>query len=264
MAWMKPVIATLVILAVILGLSPVAPSQQQTSPTTATHESSARPDVEALIEQSGADVSVAFRSLDGGQELLIQADRPFEDSLTMKIPVMIELFAQANAQQLKLSETVPVRNLFKSVADSSAYTVDPDAGDSLETSTGKLMTLGQLCDSMIKTNSDIAADLLIERLTLEAIQNRLHALEADGMILASGFGDVKAADRGMKNATTPRALMTILFGLAQNNIVSADASAQMVGLLANSRLPASWVSPHLPQSSNMKSRRQPEMSTMRQ
>lgn len=180
---------------------------------------------------------MAFRSLDGGQELLIQADRPFQDSLAMKIPVMIELFAQANAQQLKLSDTVLVRNLFRSIADSSAYTIDPDAGDSLQSSAGRLMTLGQLCDAMIKTNSDIAADLLIERLTLEAIQNRIHALGADGMVLGSGFGDVKAADRGMKNVTTPRALMTILLNLAQNNVVSADASAQMVGLLANSRLP---------------------------
>jgi beta-lactamase class A len=239
MALMKQAVATLAILAVTLGLSPITPSQQQASPTTATHESSARPDVETLIQQSGADVSVAFRSLDGGQELLIQADRPFQDSLTMKIPVMIELFAQENAQQLKLSDTLSVRNLFKSVADSSAYTIDPDRGDSLETSTGNLMTLGQLCDAMIKTNSDIAANLLIERLTLEAIQNRIHALSADGMILASGFGDVKAADRGLKNFATPRALMTILLSLAQNNVVSADASAQMVGLLANSRLPGS-------------------------
>lgn len=237
MALMKPGTVAMALVALTLGLSPNAPSQQQTAPTTATHESSARPDVEALIQQSGADVSVAFRSLDGGQELMIQADRPFQDSLAMKIPVMIELFAQANAQQLKLSDAMPVRNLFRSAADSSAYAIDPDAGDSLENATGKLMTLGQLCDAMIKTNSDIAANLLIERLTLEAIQSRLQSLNADGMVLASGFGDTKAADRGMKNVTTPHALMTILLDLAQNNVVSADASAQMVGLLANSRLP---------------------------
>ena len=224
-----------------LALASRAPSQQQVSPTTARHESSARPAIEALIQQSGGDVSIAFRSLDGGQELMIQADRPFQDSLSTKIPVMIELFAQANAQQLKLSDAVPVRNLFRSVADSSPYTIENDAGDSLESDAGRLMTLGQLCDAMIKTNSDIAANLLIERLTLEAIQNRIHALGADGMILASGFGDVKAADKGLRNVTTPRALMTILLALAQNNVINTDASAQMVGLLANSRLPGSII-----------------------
>jgi beta-lactamase class A len=238
---MKPAAPVLGVLALALGGIPAASSQGITAPTTATHESSARPDVEALIAQSGGDVSVAFRSLDSGQELLIEADRPFQDSLAMKIPVMIELFAQAAEQQLKLSDAVVVRNLFRSVADSSPYTIERDTDDSLKNDTGKWMTLGQLCDAMIKTNSDIAADLLIERLTLEAIQSRIRSLGAEGMVLASGFGDTKAAERGMKNTATPRALMTLLLALAQNSVVSADASAQMVGLLANSRLPGSIV-----------------------
>jgi len=236
---MRAAAPRLAVFAFAVAIAPPATSQQQAPPTSATHESSARPDVEAMIRQSGGDVSVAFRSLDGGQELFIQGDRPFQDSLALKIPVMIELFAQANSQQLKLSDTVQVRNLFRSVADSSAYTIDQKAGDSLENATGRLMTLGQLCDAMIKTNSDIAGNLLIERLTLEAVQNRIHSLDADGMVLASGFDDVKAADKGLKNITTPRALMTILLALAQSNVISSDASAQMVGLLANSRLPGS-------------------------
>jgi beta-lactamase class A len=238
---MKPMTYTLAVFALFFHGVPRAHSQQQPAPTTATHESSARPDVEALIRQSGGDVSLAFRSLDGGQELLIQADRPFQDSLAMKIPVMIELFAQAEAQQVKMSDAVPVRNLFRSVLDSSAYTIDRAADDSLASDTGRTMTLYELCEAMITTNSNIAANLLIERLSLEAVQNRLHMLGLDGMVLASGFGDEKAAAAGLKNTTTSHALMTVLLMLAQNNVVTADASARMVGLLAHSRLPGSIV-----------------------
>jgi len=241
MVRMKLIALALVILPLCFQVAPPAAAQQQPSPTTATHESSARPDVEALIQQSGGDVSLAFRSLDGGAELLIQADRPFQDSLVMKIPVMIELFAQAEAQQVKMSDAVPVRNLFRSVVDSSAYTIDRAADDSLASHTGKLMTLYELCEAMITTNSDIAANLLIERLSLEAVQTRLHTLGADGMVLASGFGDDKAGAAGLKNTTTPQALMNVLLMLAQNSVVSANASAQMVGLLAHSRLPGSIV-----------------------
>jgi beta-lactamase class A len=238
---MKRTAYVLVVFALCFGMARPTPSQQQPSPTTGTHESSARPDVEALIQQSGGDVSLAFRSLDGGQELLIQADRPFQDSLVMKIPVMIELFGQAEEQQVKMSDAVPVRNLFRSVVDASAYTIDRAADDSLASDTGKTMTLYELCEAMITTNSDIAANLLIERLSLEAVQERLHALGAEGMVLASGFGDDKAVATGLKNTTTPHALMTLLLMLAQNSVVSADASAQMVGLLAHSRLPGSIV-----------------------
>jgi beta-lactamase class A len=238
---MKPFAYVLAVSALFFHWAPRARAQQQPAPTTATHESSARPDVEALIQQSGGDVSLAFRSLDGGQELLIQADRPFQDSLVMKIPVMIELFAQAEAQQVKMSDAVPVRNLFRSVLDSSAYTIDRAADDSLANDTGETMTLSELCEAMITTNSNIAANLLIERLSLEAVQNRLHVLGIDGMVLASGFGDEKAAAAGLKNTTTPHALMTVLLMLAQNNVISAEASARMVGLLAHSRLPGSIV-----------------------
>src|SRR5271167_1007571 len=139
MVLMKPIASVFLVFALSFGIAPGALFQQQPSPTTATHESSARPDVEDLIQQSGGDVSLAFRSLDGGQELLIQADRPFQDSLVMKIPVMIELFAQAEAQQLKMSDAVPVRNLFRSVADSSAYTIDRADDDTLATDVGRTM-----------------------------------------------------------------------------------------------------------------------------
>lgn len=228
-------------LALLLAFAPALASltPAQESATSATHESSARPDVEDLIQQSGADVSVAFRSLDGGQELLVHADRPFEDSLSMKIPVMIELFAEADARQLRLTDTLRVHPIFRSVADRSPYIVDSASGDDLSHDAGKIMTLRQLCEAMITRNSDIAANLLIEKLGLESIQTRIHSLGADGMVLASGFGDGKAAAKGLKNVTTARALMTLLLALAQDQVVSEEASQQMVGLLANSRLPGS-------------------------
>ncbi len=53
----------------------------------------ARAEVERLIRASGADVAVAFRTLDGKDEMLIQPDVAFHAASTMKIPVMIELFA---------------------------------------------------------------------------------------------------------------------------------------------------------------------------
>ncbi len=67
-----------------------------------------RPDVrariEALIGKSGADVAVAFRTLDGRDELLIQPDVDYHAASTMKVPVLVELFRQARAGTLKLDD----------------------------------------------------------------------------------------------------------------------------------------------------------------
>ena len=45
--------------------------------------------VRSIIAGSGAEVAVAFRTLDGKSELLIDPDKPFHAASTMKVPVMI-------------------------------------------------------------------------------------------------------------------------------------------------------------------------------
>jgi beta-lactamase class A len=50
-----------------------------------------RTHVQEIIARSGAEVAVAFRTLDGSRELLIDPDKPFHAASTMKVPVMIEL-----------------------------------------------------------------------------------------------------------------------------------------------------------------------------
>src|SRR5437763_9911873 len=83
-----------------------------------------RAHIETLIARSGADVGLAFRTLDGRDELLIQPDVEFHAASTMKVPVMIELFRKARAGALKLDDRIRVVNEFHSIVDSSAYKLD--------------------------------------------------------------------------------------------------------------------------------------------
>jgi beta-lactamase class A len=75
--------------------------------------------VQKLIDSSGAEVAVAVRSLDGRAEVLIDPGKSFHAASTMKIPIMVELFRQAEAGQLKLDDQLPVRNEFHSIVDGS-------------------------------------------------------------------------------------------------------------------------------------------------
>ncbi len=226
----------LVVFLMALALGCGSPAPAQVSQTDPARVSSARADVEKLIQQSGADVSVAFRSLDGTRELFIQADKQFEDATAMKIPVMIELYAQVEARELRWTDPLQVHTSFRSIVDGSMYGLDPAAAGDIAKSAAKTMTLRQLCDAMIAGDSDLAANLLIEKLGIARIHQRMHALGADGMELVAGFGDNKASAKGLKNVTSARALMVLLWALAGNQVVSADASKQMIGLIAHSRL----------------------------
>ena len=107
-------------------------------------ESPARGDVEKLIQTYGADVSVAFRTLDGTQELFVQADKPFRSSSAIKIAVMIELYAEAEAGELSLSDPLLVTS--GSQNDAQADTAHASAKDDpTYGSIGKALTLRELC-----------------------------------------------------------------------------------------------------------------------
>lgn len=198
----------------------------------------AQAEVERLIRASGADVAVAFRTLDGKDELLIQPDLVFHAASTMKIPVMIELFAQVRAGKLRLEDPLPVKNEFHSLADGSAYQLDPadDNDHEVYESIGKTMTLGQLCEAMITVSSNLAANLLIEKLGVENIRHTVHELHAEGMQLLRGVEDEKAFAQGMNNTTTARALLTLLEAIAKLKAVDPAACREMIEILKRQEL----------------------------
>ena len=186
-----------------------------------------------IIASSGAEVAVAYRTLDGGTELLLDADRPFHAASTMKVPVLIELFRQAQTGALALDDTLVIRNQFRSIVDGSPYTLSEgdDSDSEVYAALGKPMTLRKLCELMITVSSNFAANLLIERLGVENIRRTVTSLGADGMQVLRGVEDQKAFDKGMNNTTTARGLLVLLDRLAHGRAVGRDADRAMIEIL---------------------------------
>jgi beta-lactamase class A len=193
---------------------------------------SAKAALHDLIAGSGAEVAVAARTLDG-EELLIEPDLPFHAASTMKIPVMIELFQEAKDETLSLDDTMTVANDFKSIVDGSSYALDPasDSDPEVYKAIGTRLPLRALCESMITVSSNLAANLLIERVGLENIRKKVHALDADGMNVIRPLEDGKAFLKGLNNTTTARALATLLFALLSERAVDPASDASMVEIL---------------------------------
>lgn len=190
-----------------------------------------------IIADSGAEVGVAYRPLDGRAEVLINADRPLHAASTMKVPVMIELFRQAHAGMLTLDEPLPIINEFHSIVDGSRYALaEDDAADKdVVAALGRTLTLRQLCETMITVSSNFAANLLIEKLGVENIRRTVGALGADGMHVLRGVEDQKAFDKGLNNTTTARALLVLFERLAQGRAVDTASDAEMVRILGRQK-----------------------------
>ena len=182
---------------------------------------------------SGAEVAIAFRTLDGQSEVLIDPDQRFHAASTMKVPVMIELFRQASARSLSLASPLLIRNEFRSIVDGSPYALSEgaDSDKLVYAAVGKTLTLRQLCELMITVSSNFAANLLIERVGVKNVRATVTRLGADGMEVLRGVEDQKAFDKGLNNSTTARALLVLFEKLARGQAVSRKADAEMVAIL---------------------------------
>ena len=227
-----------VILLACASILSGAPARQE--PPTAQ----ARAEIDRLIAESGAEVAVAFRTLDDKMQYMVQPELSMHAASTMKVPVMIELFAQARAGKIGLDDELPVKNEFKSIVDGSAYQLEVGADSDAEVykMVGKTMTLRALCEQMITVSSNLATNLLIEKLGVENIQKRVHALDADGMKVLRGVEDGKAFAKGLNNLTTAHALLTLMELIAQNKAGDPRDCAEMIAILKrqkfNDRIPA--------------------------
>jgi len=191
------------------------------------------PAIEGAIAGSGADVAVAFRTLDDRSRWYRRADEPFHAASTMKVPVLIELYHQAHEGQLRLTDALAITNEFPSLMDGSPYALDPadDSEADLYRAVGGARTLAQLGELMITVSSNLATNLLIARLGVENIQRGVHALGADGMRVLRGVEDPKAFRAGLNNTTTARALERLMGAIAGGEAVDAASSGAMREIL---------------------------------
>jgi beta-lactamase class A len=193
----------------------------------------ARAEIEKRIAASGAEVAVAFRTLDGKVQLFLRADDSFHAASTMKVGVMVELFHQVKQGKLKLDDALPVRNEFSSLVDGSPFQLDADSDSDNDVykKLGGTMTVRELCEHMITRSSNLATNLLIVKLGVKNIRKAMRDAGAPGLDIKRPLEDGKAYAKGISNTTTARALLVLLSRIAQFKAVDRASSLAMLEIL---------------------------------
>src|ERR1041385_1563421 len=119
-----------------------------------------------LLPGGDTVVAIAFVQPATGRHAFLGADIRLHAASTMKVPVLIELARRVDAGDLQWEDRLPVENRFASIADSSDFSVDAaDDSDSLPyTSIGATATVAELARHMTVRSSNLATDILIQRL----------------------------------------------------------------------------------------------------
>lgn len=197
------------------------------------------------FDETDGDFALAFKLLNGDDDgILINENEVFHAASTMKTPVMIEVFKQASEGKFDLNDSILVKNEFKSIVDSSTYSMDlsEDSGENLYHFIGKKRTIKQLVYDMITVSSNLATNILIDTVKAENVMQTMKKIGANDIQVLRGVEDLKAFNLGLNNTTTAHDLMIIFEKIANGEIVSKNACEEMIDILLdqklNTRIPA--------------------------
>jgi beta-lactamase class A len=193
--------------------------------------------IQAKIRKFPGTVSIYAKNLDTGATYTLRGDEPVRTASTIKLAVMVEAFAAVAEGHAKWSETLVLRNSDK-VSGSGILS---------ELSDGVWLPLRDLVHLMIVVSDNTATNLLVDRFTADAVNARMEKLgfvqtrlmrkvRGDGTQLKAAEGwsvagkDPANAKYGL-GRTSPHEMVTLLERLDRGELVSPEASHEMLEIL---------------------------------
>ena len=178
------------------------------------------------LESLGGDTGVYIKNLITGEVWQRGEDVPVVAASVIKIPVMIEAFRQAHAGELSLDEIHALEDWERL----------PSCGTLKAMHTGIEMTLLDIVKLMIIVSDNAATNIMIRRVGMERVNHTLRVLGCERTTLNRQLFDSEASRRGVKNFITAGEMGMLLEKLWRGEVVSPEASRQMMDILLDQRL----------------------------
>lgn len=210
------------------------PTPVTNKPVSLEPASSLRDRLEELEERSRARaLAVAVYDLESGLQFRYRPDRWFHAASTIKLAVLLGVFAAIHGGKLLPQSRLHVRNRFRSAHDGSAFRVlsERDADSEVQAAVGKTMRLRDLARNMIIRSSNLATNLLLDYLGIEFLQRLLESYSLSGIDLRRGVEDELSFEHGINNRVTADGLVHLLRLIAEERAFTPELSRNMLEIL---------------------------------
>jgi beta-lactamase class A len=168
-------------------------------------------------------MGVAILDLNSGKKFLLRGDDVFPQASSIKIAVLAELYRQAQAGRVKLTDMYTVRS-----AD-----IVPDSYIMAGLTPGVTrITLRDLATMMVAVSDNSATNVLIDRLGMENVNALLDSLGLVHTRLRRKMMDLKAASEGRENISTPAEMTALLEALYRGKFLNQDMTSDFFTLLS--------------------------------
>src|SRR5438067_12937091 len=205
------------------------------APAASQDAGALRDRLEARISRAPAQaVGLYYRNLAGSDSILIGANLRLHAASTMKVPVMVQIFRDADAGLLALDDSLTVHTAFPSLVPGGAFTVgkEDDSDSTLYPLAGRNRSVRELLELMITRSSNLATNILIERVGASRAQASARALGAWSIQVLRGVEDGTAYRAGLNNTTTARDLGMLLAAIALHRAASRASCDTMLAILS--------------------------------
>jgi len=220
-------------LIAVLSFAAATTVRAQASPGAAapgaTFDETYRNAVRERIAAHRGTVGLAVVDIETGDAFAIRGNERFPSASVVKVPLMVEIFARVDSGRLALMEPLTL------------LAADKTGGSGIlqYLSTPKEITVWDAMFLMITMSDNTATNLLLEKVRPRTVNERMRLLglqQTELFVPAGGDpGDSFAPDsvrRYGMGATTPIEMATLLTRIYRRELISPDASRQMLGILA--------------------------------
>lgn len=202
-------------------------------------------DIDARLPAGTLGVSV-FDYL-SGQAWTFNGDRWFHAASVIKVAVLVAVYDAVEQGRFSLGNRLHVRNRFLSAADRRPFRIDAarDADAEVHAAIGRTMKVRKLARRMVVTSSNLATNLLLDLVGLDAARAALQRLEIDGVDLCRGVEDDRAFDLGISNRMTPNGAISLLRAIVAARGLSPQSADEMTTILLEQQF-GGTIAPGLP------------------
>jgi beta-lactamase class A len=196
--------------------------------------SSLRDKLEELEERSHAHaLAVAVQDTETGLQFRYRSERWFHAASTIKVAVLLGVFAAIHRGKLLPQSRLHVRNRFRSAYDGRSFRVlsERDADSDVQAAIGKTMRISELARHMIVRSSNLATNLLLDLLGIAFVQKVLDDYGLTGIDLRRGVEDEIAFEHGINNRVTADGLVQLLRLIADERAFTPELSRAMLDIL---------------------------------
>lgn len=181
-----------------------------------------------LPDRPGSVVSVWCGPTGAQPAFALAADAEHYGASMIKVAVLLAVYAAAEQGELDLDEPIPVTDRFPSLSGGE-FRADQgyDNDDEPWRRVGRDASLRWLCGRMIVSSSNLASNLLIQRLGLDAVNLQC----PPGMHIGRQIGDGAARAAGVTNTTSAAAGAALLARIVHAADAGSDAGREMLRTL---------------------------------